>query len=178
GAGSGGGDEFGQPVVADLDRAVLDEDVARLQITVDDAALVEVADAFADAAQPVQRLFNRHALRVAGDDLVEAFASHVFHDHPAIAVLRLPDIVKGDEVGMLEIEALADAAQFDVEMPLHELEGDFLAAVGNGVVDLAEAAAADAMLQRVPLQGAVAGCIGELHPRLACVGRLAQNYGR
>ncbi len=57
---------------------------------------------------------------------------------------------------VLEVEALADAAQLDVEVAADQLEGDFLAAVADGVVDLAEAAAADAALDRVAVQGPVA----------------------
>ena len=70
-------------------------------------------------------------------------------------------VVEADEVGVLEVEALGDAAQLDVAVAAHQLEGDFLAAVADGEVDLAEAAAADAALERVAVQGPLSGTVGE-----------------
>src|SRR5207245_1415259 len=160
-------EELRQAVVADLDGAVLDEDVAGLQVAMDDAALVEVADSRTDAVQPVERFLRRHAFRMAGDCLVEAFASHMFHHDPGVAVVRLLDVVKGDEMRMLEVEALADAAQLDMEVSLNQLERDFLAAVRKGMIDLAEAAPADAVLQRISCQRPIARCMGESYRRLA-----------
>ena len=48
------------------------------------------------------------------------------------------EVVEVDEVGVLEVEALGDAAQFGVGVAAEELERDFLAAVADGEVDLAE----------------------------------------
>ena len=175
-------DELRQAVVADLDGAVLDEDVAGLQVAMDDAALMEVADSGADAVQPVERFLRRHAFWMAGDCLVEAFASHMLHHDPGVAVVRLLDVVKGDEMGMLEVKALADAAQLDMEVSLNQLERDFLAAVGEGMIDLAEAAPADAVLQRIAGQRPIARCMGESHRSLArasdATGSMIDGHGR
>ena len=65
----------------------------------------------------------------------------------------LADVVEGQQVGVLQVEALADAAEFDVEVAADQLQGDFLAGVAGGVVDFAEAALADAALDRIALQG-------------------------
>src|SRR5262249_8117860 len=46
---------------------------------------------------------------------------------------------------------------------LHELEGHFLAAVRNGLVDFAEAAPAEAALEGVALQRLLAGRESEFH---------------
>ena len=50
---------------------------------------------------------------------------------------------------MLEIEALPHAAELGIEIAADELQGDFLAGVAGGVVDFAEAAAADAALDHI-----------------------------
>ena len=80
----------------------------------------------------------------------------------------LADVVEAEQVGVLEVEALADAAELDVEIAADQLQGDFLAGVADGVVDLAEAALADAALDRVALQ----------RPRAAGVSELAQGGTR
>src|SRR5712692_1836538 len=48
-------------------------------------------------------------------------------------------------------------------MPAHQLERHFFAAVADGVVHLAEAAPADATLQRVPVQNPLSRAVGEFH---------------
>ena len=58
-AAAAAGDELGEAVVADLDDAVVGEDVARLQVAVDDAVVVQVGDAGAHAAHPRQHLLDR-----------------------------------------------------------------------------------------------------------------------
>ena len=77
--------EFRQPIVADLDHAFVDEDIARLQIAMDDAVVVQIADAGADALHPGHRLLGRHPVRTALDHVFQRFAGNVFHDHPLIA---------------------------------------------------------------------------------------------
>ena len=58
---------------------------------------------------------------------------------------------------MFQVEALADAAQLDVEVAADELQRHFFAGVAGGIVDFAEAALADASLDGVAGQGACAG---------------------
>ena len=60
-AAAAAGDKLRQPVVADLDDALVGEDVARLQVAMDDAVVVEVGHAGADAADPGQGLVRRAA---------------------------------------------------------------------------------------------------------------------
>jgi hypothetical protein len=66
-------------------------------------------------------------------------------------------------MGVFEVEALADAAQLDIEMPLHELEGHFLAALGNRQVYFAKAAPTEAAPNCVSGDRFVTGSIGEFH---------------
>ena len=75
------------------------------------------------------------------------------------------DVVEGDQVGVLQVEALRDAAELDVEIAADQLERDFLAGVAGGEVDFAEAAAADAALDRVALQRPRAAGVREFHRR-------------
>ena len=53
---------------------------------------------------------------------------------------------------MLQVQALVDAAELDVQVAADQLQRDFLAGVAQGVVDFAEAALADAALDGVALQ--------------------------
>ena len=66
---------------------------------------------------------------------------------------------------MFQVEALAGAAEFDVEVAADQLQGDFLAGVAGGEVDFAEPAVADAALDGVAGQRAVAAGVDE-PPRL------------
>src|SRR5262249_46283783 len=94
---------------------------------------------------------------------MERFAANVFHDEPMIAAFVDFEIVKMNEMSVLQIEALANAAQVDVLMTDEAFEGDFLAAVGEPEIDLAEAARTDAALDRVAGERFVAAAVGERH---------------
>ena len=162
-AAAAAGDEFGEAVVADLDRAFVDEDVGGLQVAVDDAVVVEVGDGRGDAGEPLLGDVAGHAVGVAVDGVFERFAGDVLHDHPAVVVLVGADVVERDQVGVLQVEALGDAAELDLEVAADELEGHFLAGVADGEIHLAEAAAAHAALDRVAFQRARAAGVGEAH---------------
>ena len=53
---------------------------------------------------------------------------------------------------MLDVQALPDAAQFDVQVALNTFYRDVFAAVAFGVVDFAEAPGADATFDRVSFE--------------------------
>src|SRR5215510_1622507 len=108
---------------------------------------------------------------------MEALPGHVFHDDPGVVVLRRKDVVDADEMGVLEVQALADAAQLDVEVLLHQLESHFLAAVGDRQKDLAEAAPAEAAPDRVLLDRLRTGSIGEFHGRSPRVNPARERTG-
>src|SRR5262249_42354419 len=83
---------------------------------------------------------------------------------PGVAAAVGLQVVQGDEVGVLQVEALGDAAELDVGVPArHQLQRHLLAAVADPVVDLAEAAAADAALDRVAVQRPLSRTVGEPH---------------
>ena len=127
----------------------------------DDAVVVQVGHAGGDAVEPGEGLVDGHAVGMRGDGLFEALAGDVLHDDPVVAPLVLPDVVDRQQVGVLEVEALLDAAELDVEVAADQLQGDFLAGVAGGVVDLAEPAVADAALDRVAVQRPRPAGIGE-----------------
>ena len=79
-----------------------------------------------------------------------------------------------DQVRVLQVEALRDAAELDVEIAANQLERDFLAGVAGGEVDLAEAAAPDAALDRVAFQRPRAAGVGEFHRRRPAAAPLLQ----
>src|SRR5262249_21103855 len=105
----------------------------------------------------------RQLVGVAADHRPQRLAGDVLHDDPALAPAVHAQVVQVNEVGVLEVEAQFDAAQFDVRLAAQEFERDLLAAVADGEVDLAEAAAADAALQREPVQGPRSGTVSEAH---------------
>ena len=142
-------DELRQAVVAHLDDAFVAEDVARLQVAVDDAVVVQIGHAGGDAAEPGQGLVRRQALRMIGQLGLQALAGDVFHDDPGIARVVDADVEEAQQIGVLEVEALPHAAELGVEIAADELQRDVLAGVADGVVDFAEAAAADAALDRI-----------------------------
>ena len=74
------------------------------------------------------------------DDVLERLARDIFHDHPLVVELVAADVVEADQIRVLEIEALRDAAQLDVEIAADQLERDFLAGVAGGEIDFAETA--------------------------------------
>ena len=75
------------------------------------------------------------------------------------------DVVQADQVGVLEVEALGDAAELDFQIAADELERDFLAGVAGGEIDFAKTAAAHAALDRVTLQRTRAAGVREFHRR-------------
>ncbi len=80
-----------------------------------------------------------------------------------VAAVIGAQIVEVDEVGVLEVEAVGDAAELDVRVAAEQLERDFLAGVADGEVDLAEPALADAAFDGEARQRPLAGAVGESH---------------
>ena len=98
---------------------------------------------------------------MVGQHVLEVPVGHVLHHHPGVALVVLADVVEVQQVGVFQVEALADAAEFDVEVAADQLQRDVLAGVAGGVIDFAEAALADAPLDRIAGQGAGAAGIHE-----------------
>src|SRR5262249_1006935 len=73
------------------------------------------------------------------------------------------EVVEAHEVGVLQVEALGDAAQLHLAVGPQHLEGHFLAAVADAEIHLAEAAPADAALQGVAVQRSLSRTVRELH---------------
>src|SRR5262245_21397364 len=82
-----------------------------------------------------------------------------------VAVWVFLEVVEMDEVRMLQVEALVDAAQLNVEILANALESDLLAAVADAEIHLAEPAAADTALDRVPVERLLSGGIEAFHDR-------------
>ena len=145
-------DELREAVVAQLHHAFIAEDIARLQVAVNDAVVVQIGHAGGDALEPDQDLGQGQALGMIGQFRLQALARHVLHHHPGIAAIVLADVVEREQVGVFEVEALPHAAEFGIEIAADELQGHFLAGVAGGVVDFAEAAAAHAALDGIAAQ--------------------------
>ena len=152
-------DELRQPVVAHLHHALVAENVARLQVAVYDAALVQIGHAGADTVDPGQSLPPAGVPRACGQKILQGLVGDVLHHHPRIAAVVLADIVESQQVRVLQVEALADAAQFDFEVPSDQLRRHVLAGIAGGVVDFAKAALAHAAFDGVAGQGTIAASV-------------------
>ncbi len=160
-AAAAAGDEFREAVIAELDNPFVAKHVARLEVAVDDAVAVQVRHPGRDAAEPIQGFGQRHALRIAADRVLERFAVDQLHDDPAVVLIVLADIVQGHQMGVLQVQAVRDAAELDVQVAADQLQGDFFAGIADGEIDLAESPAADAPLDRIALERPGAGGIEE-----------------
>jgi hypothetical protein len=76
-------------------------------------------------------------------------AGDVLHHHPCLPFRIAADVVQGNEVRMLEVQALRDAAELDIQIPLDAFEGHFLSRVADGEVDFAESSDPDTSPDRV-----------------------------
>ena len=91
-------------------------------------------------------------VRVLLQDAGQARAGDVLHDDERIAGVAGLHVEDREQVRALQVHALHDPALLDVEIAKDQLECDFLTGIGRGVVDLAEAAAADGPLDRIAVQ--------------------------
>ena len=141
---------------------MLDEDVARLDVAMDDRVIVQVGDGMSDLQEPVAGLFRRQTLWIAIQDGIEWFAVNVFHHQPVIATFISLQVVQVNEIRVLEVQAIGDAAKLGVRAAAKEqFERGLFTAVGDGEVDLAEPTLAQATLDRVAIQRALAPSVGE-----------------
>ena|SRR5438128_1465680 len=122
----------------------------------DDPAVVEESEAFADFAQEKRRLLNSQSGGLLIDQLSERRAGDVFHDDEGNAVGIVADVEDRDQVGAFEVHALADAAQLDLLVALDDFQRHFAAAVADGVINLAKSAASHAALDRVAIERTIA----------------------
>ena len=70
-----------------------------------------------------------------------------------------------DQIRVLQVEALRDAAELDFQIAADQLERDFFAGVAGGEIDFAEPAAPHAALDRVAFQRPRAAGVREFHRR-------------
>ena len=151
GAGDAAGVErAGDAEVHDLGVAVLvDHDVLRLEVAVDDAQPVGLGQPFGDLPGQADGLGLVEVARPA-DEALEVLAGDVLHGdvdgQPLLAdVVHPADVPVGDLAGQLDLvsEALDDL-EVRGDLGLEELEGDDLADLAVvGLVDHAHAALAD-----------------------------------
>ncbi len=128
-----------------------------------DAVIVQAADAGGDAPEPTLGLLGGQAVGIAVDDGFQAFAGDIFHHHPRLALVVRLHVEQRDQVRVLQVQALLDAADLDVQVALNPLQRHFLAGVRLGEIDIAETANADAALDFVAIEGPGARLVGKLH---------------
>ncbi len=170
------GNELRQADVADLHDAAFAEDVRRLEIAMNDAAFVQERQAGRHPVEPAFNLLGRQAAAIF-DHVAQALAADILHDDPMITVGVGLDVVDRNEIRVIEVQAGGRTAEFDVGVLVEQFQRNFLAGIGQGVIDLAEAAAMDGALDREPFQGFRFGGEGELHrvcPASPSVARLPE----
>ena len=73
---------------------------------------------------------------------------------------------------------MATPRSLDVGVAAEQLQGDLLAAVADGEVDLAEPALADAALDRVAVERPLPGTVGEPHVDRPSLGAVRRRFIR
>ena len=142
-----GRDDLGESDVADLDVAGFAIEVLWLEVPMHDAPVVQVVDSAGESVEPRADLVDGHAVGVVfGEDLIERLAADVFHHDPGVSVVVFLDVDDGDEVGVLEVEALLGATAFDFDVAVQQFQCHLLAPVADRVVDLPESSSLDSPL--------------------------------
>jgi hypothetical protein len=124
---------------------------------------VQIADAAAERAEPLADELGGQTSRVSVDYLRQRLAEDIFHYDPLLAASVGAEVVQMNEIGVLEVEAMGDAAEFRVGVPTKELESNLLAAVADREVHLAEPALTHAAFERVAVERPLSGSVAELH---------------
>ena len=156
-----GADHLAEAIVADLDKAILVEDVVGLQVAVHDAAVVQVGQALGHLAQKIGGLGRAQSRGRFVQQLSQGRPGDELHDHKRLAFLPLLDIKDAHQVRALQVHAVADAAQFDLLIVLHGLQGHLPPRITQGVVHLAKSTAPHTMLDGVAFQWPIAVLISE-----------------
>ena len=159
-------DELREAVIADLGVAVLVEDVFGFEVAVNDAVVVEVAQALGDPLDEVGRAVHAQSVGMPGENLPQRRPAHVLHDDDGPAVGSRLHVEDTDEVGALEVHAVANAPQLDIVIVLDHLQRDLATPVADRVVHLAEASATQAAEYRVAVQRSIAVAKTVGHARL------------
>src|SRR5437870_4100850 len=97
------------------------------------------------------------------EDDMQRFAGDIFHYDPLIAGLVGAEIEDIDEIRMLQVDAVRNATQLDAAVAAEQFQRDLFAAIGDGKIDFAEAAFADAALDGVTIERSLTGTVSELH---------------
>src|SRR6185503_3121255 len=99
-----------------------------------------------DSLEPKPYLILGQAIRVAVNRVFQARAGDILHHDPRVARFVVANVVEIDEVRMLEVEALPDAAQLNLQIALDMLERQFLTRIARREINLAKPTAANAAL--------------------------------
>ena len=92
------GNELRQPDITDLDDSIFKIDVGWLEVTVNDAAFVQVVCSGGNLCQHFFSVFVFDAGWFFGDHFAERSASNEFHDDELFARSRLLDIKDAQQV--------------------------------------------------------------------------------
>ena len=122
---------LGESVIANLHHTLIVEDIARLQIAVNDAMIVQVRNTSSNTVYPEECSFGRHARRIRRDHLVECLPRNKFHDDPIVALSVFANIKYGQQIRMLQVQTVSDALNSTSRFRRISLNRHFLAGVGS-----------------------------------------------
>jgi len=128
-------------------------------------------------AKPPASLRDRHSVRIAIECIFQTVARNILHHHPSLPFVVVLDVKQRHQIRMLEVDALRDAADFDVHVPLDAFDGQFLAGVAEREIDFAESAHADSSLDGVSIKRPGSGRVGELHTSAFRLDELLRHGG-
>ena len=169
------GNELAEAHVAHLDDTTITENVGRLQVAMHEAPVMQKTEPRGHARQPVQYLLQRHAVGMLLQRIMQALPAHILHHNPVIPLRILTDVEDRHQIGVLQIQTLRNSTQLHFQIVVQQFERDFLARIGDRIVDLAEPAAMNRTLDRDAFQRSGVWCECELHESSVLTGFRRQS---
>jgi hypothetical protein len=124
---------------------------------------MQVSTSRKDLREKLHGLVGGHPPRFSVQPVAEGLPLDELHDDPALLMLVKPDVVNSDKVCVAQVQAMAHASHFDIEVLLDSLESDLFARIAFGKIDLSESTHPDSSLDGVTVKGAFATAILKFH---------------
>jgi hypothetical protein len=100
---------------------------------------------------------------VSVDLFSQRFPRDELHDDPTLLLFVEADVVDANQIGVPQIQAMANATHFDFEVLLNSLQGNFFARFAFGEINFAKAPRSNATFDDEAIEGSISISILELH---------------
>lgn len=124
---AGRADVLAQTIVANFYERVVDKDVGGLQIAVHDPLVVQISDSGGELREEGNGFVQIDVSGVAVDSIAKRFSGDELHNDPALVLFVESNVIDPDQVRMAKVEAVPHPADFDLQVLLDSLQGDFFA---------------------------------------------------